>query len=407
MLLRLRFNSFSGGEMESSWRMLHCLLCLLCVLGATVKTNNSSDQMILSSKPRKLLPTLIDSPNGTLLDIHSKEGSHILFAEDAETYLTSPWLTQFLPAVDILAFVLGLPLNFLSVLIFVMKTKLWKPAVVYMLNLASADLLLVSVLPFKISYLLRGHNWVFGPTMCRLLTSTFFCNMYCSILLMTGISMDRFLAVVCPMKSLSWRTVRCASVVCFTIWLLAIAGTIPFLVFDHTHWIPQLNTTTCLDIINISVTVKFFSHYSFAISVLFFLIPLLISTACYMCIIRQLSLSSVMVKPGRKRRAIFLSGAVLCTFFLCFGPANILLLMQLFFPHQQLRSIFFAYTLTLSLSTLNCCINPLIYYYASSKGQSQVWSLLCHRKLLLVGKGSQTSSNTAPFPSGLDHSFHT
>ncbi|XP_007436706.1 proteinase-activated receptor 1-like [Python bivittatus] len=368
---------------------------------------DSSDQIILSSKPRKLLPTLIDSPNGAPLDIHNKEGNHILFSDDGDAYLTNPWLTQFLPVVDIIAFVLGLPLNMLAILIFVMKTKFRKPAVVYMFNLASADLLLLSVLPFKIAYLLRGHNWVFGPTMCQLATATFFCNMYCSILLMTAISIDRFLAVVYPMQSLSWRTVKCASVVCLTIWLLAIAGAIPLLVFDHTLWIPQLNITTCLNMLNISATVKFFSYYSFALSIFFFFIPLLISTTCYICIIRQLSLSRVMAKPGRKRRAILLSAAVMGTFLLFFGPPNILSLMQLFSPYHQLHSIFFAYMLSLCLSPFNCCFDPFIYYYASSECQRQVWRFLCHRRLLLVKKGSQTSSNIAPFPSGLEHSFHT
>lgn len=351
----------------------------------------SSDQIILSSKPRKFLLALINSTNGNLPDIHNKEGSPALFSDDVETYLINPWLTQFLPAVEILVFVLGVPLNVLAIHIFVMKTKLWKPAVVYMINLAFADLLVLSILPLKIAYLFRGHNWVFGSTMCQLVSSTFICNTYGSILLMTGISIDRFFALVCPMKSLSWRTARRASVVCFAIWLLAIVAASPLMVSNLTLWIPQMNITTCFEAQSISLSVEFFSYYLFALSTFFFFIPLLISTACYICIIRKLFLSRFMVQSGRKRRAIFLSTVVLCTFFLCFGPANILLLIQLFFPYEQLQSIFFAHMLSLSLSVLNCCLDPLIYYYASSECQRQVWSLLCPRKLLLDGKGSQTS----------------
>ncbi|XP_058024073.1 proteinase-activated receptor 1-like [Ahaetulla prasina] len=362
----------------------------------------SSDQIILSSKPRKLLPALIDSANGNLSDIHRKEESAILVDE---RYFTNLWVTHFLPVVDILVVVLGLPLNALAIHIFVTKTKLWKPAVVYMLNLAFADMLVLSILPFKISYLFSGHNWVFGSTMCQLATSTFICNMYCSVLLMTGISVDRFLALVCPMKSLSWRTARRASVICFAIWLLAIGGASPLLVFELTVWIPQMNITTCFETQNMSGSVEFFSYYLFVLSTFFFFIPLIISTACYICIIRRLFMSRFMVQRGRKRRAIFLSGIVLCTFFLCFGPANILLLMQFFFPSEQLQSIFFAHMISLSLSVLNCCLDPLIYYYASSECQRQVWSVLCSRKLLLVGKVSQTSSNIAPSPKGLDPSF--
>uniref|UniRef100_A0A8C5RQC1 G-protein coupled receptors family 1 profile domain-containing protein n=1 Tax=Laticauda laticaudata TaxID=8630 RepID=A0A8C5RQC1_LATLA len=271
----------------------------------------------------------------------------------------------------ILMLALGLPLNAL-------------PAVVYMLTLAFADLLMLSMLTLKITYLFSGHNWVFGSIMCQLASSTLTCNMYCSILLMTGISIDRFLALVCPMKSLSWCTARWAFVVCFAIWMLVIVGTSPLLVIDLTLWIPQMNISTCFEVQNMSASVDFFSYYLFTLSTFFFFIPLLISTTCYICIIRRLFLSKFMVQPGRKRRDIFLSSVVLYTFFPCFGPANILLLMQLFFPYEHLQSIFFAHMLSLSLSALNCCLDPLIYYYASSECQRQVCSVLCQTVVKVV-----------------------
>ncbi|XP_070593003.1 proteinase-activated receptor 1-like [Erythrolamprus reginae] len=342
---------------------------------------DSSDQTIVSSKR---WPTLINSTNGNLSDNNPKERSPIFFLGDLEKYFTNQWLTQFLPAFEALAFVLGLPLNGLAIHIFVTKTKLWKPAMVYMVNLAFSDLLMLSVLPLRIAYFFSGHNWVFGTMMCHLVAFIIFCNMYCSVLLMTGISVDRFLAFVCPMKSLPWRTVRRASVACFAIWLLAIVGASPLLVYDITLWIPQMNITSCFDAQTFSVSVEFYSYYLFALSIFFFFIPLLVTTACYICIIRQLLMSRFMVQPGRKRRAIFLTGVVLCTFFFCFGPANILLLMQLFFPSQQLQSIIFVYMLSLSLSAFNCCLDPLIYYYASSECQKQIWSVLCPGKLLLL-----------------------
>ncbi|XP_070593004.1 proteinase-activated receptor 1-like [Erythrolamprus reginae] len=390
---------------KKDWRNYSVFSLLGLRDGTKEKAKNSSDQITLSSKPRKRLPALINSTIGNLSDIHRKEGSPILLLGDVETYFTNQWLTQFLPAFEALVFVLGFPLNSLAIHIFVTKTKIWKPAMVYMLNLAFADLLMLSMLPLKITYLFSGHNWVFGTTMCQIVTSTLICNTYCSVLLMTGISVDRFLALVYPMKSLPWRTARRASVACFAIWLLAIVGASPVLAFDITLRIPQMNITTCFEAQTISASVEFINYYLFALSIFFFFIPLLISTACYICIIRQLLMSRFMVQQRRKRRAIFLSGIVLCTFFLCFGPANILLLMQLLFPYEQLQSIIFVYMLSLSLSAFNCCLDPLIYYYASSECQRQVWSVLCPGKLLLVGKDSQTSSKIAPYPKASDPSF--
>ncbi|XP_066468640.1 proteinase-activated receptor 1-like [Tiliqua scincoides] len=323
---------------------------------------------------------------------------------DTARYLTSRWLTRFVPSFQTLVVGFGLPLNIFAIFIFVVKIKPKNPAVVYMLNLALADVLLVSVLPFKISYRFSGNNWVLGPEMCRVVTTAFYCNMYCSILLMMAISIDRFLLVLYPMQSLLWRTPRRASVLCIAIWIIAVAGMIPLLTTEQTERMPQLNITTCHDVLDVFVVIGTYRYYTSALSVVFFFIPLIISTTCYVCIIRNLSSSNVVAKSDKKRRAILLSVAVLCSFIVSFGPTNVLLLVQsvCFSDHQHLESLHFAYMLAVGIGTINCCIDPLIYYYASSKCQRQVWKFLCckkHRE-----KGSETSgSQVTTFFSGLNH----
>ncbi|XP_060092563.1 proteinase-activated receptor 1-like [Heteronotia binoei] len=296
----------------------------------------------------------------------------------------------------------------MAIFMFVIKMKLKKPAVVYMFNLASADVLFASVLPFKISYHFSGHHWTFGPEMCRFVTATFFCNMYCSILLMTAISIDRFLAVVYPMQALSWRTVRGAFVVCCVIWLVAIAGVIPLVITEQTKRIPQLNITTCLDVLDVSIVMKMFHYYFPALSFFFFFIPVIISTTCYVCIIKKLNSSKITAtKPGKKRRAKLLSAAVLCSFIFCFGPTNVLVVVQSFFfpPDQPLKSVSYAIMLAICMGTINCCIDPLIYYYACSECRKKVKKLLCLKEHSELGKGSQTtSSRMGTFSNDLNHS---
>lgn len=317
-------------------------------------------------------------------------------------YLTSQWLTRFVPSLHTLVVGFSLPLNILAIYILVVKIKPMKPARVYMLNLASTDVLFVSVLPLKISYHFSGNNWMLGSEMCRFLTATFYCNMYCSILLMTAISVDRFLALVYPMQSLSWRTLRRASVLCCAIWITAIAATIPLLITEQTKMIPQLNITTCHDVLDAFVIMETFRYYASALSVIFFFTPLIISTTCYVCIIRNLSSSNVAAKPKKRRRAILLSIAVLCAFMVSFGPTNVLLLVRnVRFSHDQhLEMLHFAYLLAVGVGTLNCCIDPVIYYYASSKCQREVRNILCCKKQL--EQRSNTSSKVMTFSSGFD-----
>ncbi|XP_003470285.2 proteinase-activated receptor 1 [Cavia porcellus] len=299
-------------------------------------------------------------------------------SEDASGYLTSSWLTRFVPFVYTTVVLVSLPLNLLAIAVFVLKMKVKKPAVVYMLHLAMADVLFVSVLPFKISYYFSGSDWKFGSEMCRFTTAAFYGNMYASVMLMTAISVDRFLAVVYPIQALSWRTLGRASFTSLAIWAMAIAGVLPLLLREQTVQVPGLNITTCHDVLNETLLEGFYAYYFSAFSAVFFFVPLIISSICYVSIIRCLSASTV-ASQSNKSRAVFLSAAVFCIFLICFGPTNILLITHyLFLSHSPAtEAAYFAYLLCVCVSSVSCCIDPLIYYYASSECQRHLYSILC------------------------------
>ncbi|XP_042309170.1 proteinase-activated receptor 1 isoform X1 [Sceloporus undulatus] len=302
--------------------------------------------------------------------------------KDTEQYLTGGWLTLFVPSLYTLVAIVSLPLNITTILVFLTKMKMKKPAVVYMFNLAFADVLFASMLPFKIAYHFSGNNWVFGPEMCRFVTATFYCNMYCSILLVMVISIDRFLAVVYPMESLSWRTLNRASVVCIAIWLVAITGVIPLVITEQTQKIPDLSITTCYDVLDKGKLQGYYFIFFTVFSSLFFFVPLIICSACYISIIWCLSSSDIAAKQSKKTRALLLSVAVFSIFVLCFGPTNVLLLVHyIHFSYKSYTgSIYFAYLLCVCISSVSCCIDPLIYCYASSECQRHLSNMLCCKK---------------------------
>ncbi|XP_009635564.1 proteinase-activated receptor 1 [Egretta garzetta] len=339
---------------------------------------------------------------------------HRTVSMQTKQYLTSPWLTRFVPSVYTLVVVLSLPLNITAILVFLKKMKIEKPAVVYMLNLALADVLFVSVLPFKIAYHFSGNNWFFGPQMCRFITAAFYCNMYCSIMLMTSISFDRFLAVVYPMQSLGWRTLTRASLICFIIWLVAITGVIPFLIREQTVEIPKLNITTCHDVLEESELHGYYLHFFSIFSSMFFVVPFIISTVCYVCIIRCLSSSTIVEKQNKKTRALLLCVAVFSVFVICFGPTNVLLLIHYigFSYDNSLEYLYFAYLLCVCISSVSCCIDPFIYYYASSQYQRQLFSLFHCKKTLnpnssnSSGQSVSTTSRRATCSSNVNNSVY-
>ena len=318
----------------------------------------------------------------------------------ASGYLTSAWLTVFVPSVYTGVFLVGLPLNVVAALVFVLKMKVKKPAVVYMLHLAVADVLFACVLPFKISYYFSGSDWRFGSALCRFVTAAFYGNMYASIMLMTAISADRFLAVVYPIQSLSWRTLRRAAVICLAVWALAVAGVLPLLLREQAARVPGLNITTCHDVLDRTLLEGYYSYYFSAFAAVFFFVPLGLSTVCYVSIIRCLS-SSTAANQSKKSRALLLSAAVFCVFILCFGPTNVLLLLHYAFlsPDSGTEAAYFAYLLCVCVSSVSCCIDPLIYYYASSECQRHLSAILRCKE---SADPSSSNSSGQLMPSKLD-----
>lgn len=68
----------------------------------------------------------------------------------------------------------------------------WNTSLIYMVNLATTDLMYGLSLPFLVaSYMLRDR-WVFGDFMCRLVRFLFYFNLYCSIFFLTCISVHRY-----------------------------------------------------------------------------------------------------------------------------------------------------------------------------------------------------------------------
>ncbi|XP_068127824.1 proteinase-activated receptor 1-like [Hyperolius riggenbachi] len=299
---------------------------------------------------------------------------------DAKSHLSRNLLNRFVPSVYTLVVAVSLPTNVMAIIMFVFITKISSPVVVYMLNLAVADVLFVSVLPLNIAYRFSGSNWTLGDGVCRFVTAAFYCNMYCSILLMTSISVDRFLAVAYPLLSPSWRTNKRAWLVCFFMWVISITSTLPLLLKQQTLYISELGITTCHDVLYLEHLQNFYLYYFTTFSAVLFFLPLVITTICYIGIIRRLSIKNI-ENSGKKARAVLLCIVVLITFLVCFAPTNIILFIHyLYFSNGSDESLYFAYILCVCISSISCCLDPLIYYYASSTCQQYVYSLLSCKK---------------------------
>ena len=151
---------------------------------------------------------------------------------------TAPGPPGFLPAVAaiiipvIYAAVCGVGLagNTLVIYVVLRYTRSESVTNIYILNLAIADELFMLGLPF-----LAAQNallsWPFGTLVCRVVMTVDAINQFTSIFCLTVMSIDRYLAVVHPIRSAGWRRPRVARTVNGTVWAMSFVVVLPVVAF--------------------------------------------------------------------------------------------------------------------------------------------------------------------------------
>ncbi|XP_059729940.1 proteinase-activated receptor 2-like isoform X1 [Haemorhous mexicanus] len=347
-----------------------CLMLLFCVLLGVAATAEENDG---SSKPKGRSFIGYKVPNAN----NSEELYEV--DEFVAEVLTGKLTTVFIPIIYIFVFIIGLPSNAMALWVFFFRTKKKHPAVIYMVNLALADLLFVVWFPLKISYHLNGNNWLFGESLCKVFVGFFYGNMYCSILFMTCLSVQRYWVVVNPIVH-SKKKSEIALGISIAIWILILLGTIPLYLVNQTAYISNLNITTCHDVLPENVSAHDMFSYFLSLAIGLFLIPAIITAVAYILMIKTLSASIIDVSTGKKRkRAIKLIIVVLSLYLICFTPSNVLNVVHYSVLKAYSQShLYVWYIIALCLSALNSGIDPFIYYYISKDFRDNLkYALLC------------------------------
>ncbi|XP_012316594.2 G-protein coupled receptor 20 [Aotus nancymaae] len=276
-----------------------------------------------------------------------------LFAQlDEELHGAFPGLWLALMAVHGAIFLVGLVLNGLALYVFCCRTRAKTPSVIYTINLVVTDLLVGLSLPtrFAVYYGARGCLRCAFPHVLG-----YFLNMHCSILFLTCICVDRYLAIVQPEGSRRCRQPACARAVCAFVWLAA--GVVTLSVLGVTGSQP------CCRV--------------FALTVLEFLLPLLVIsvfTGRIMCALSRPGL----LRQGRQRRvrAMQLLLTVLIIFLVCFTPFHARQVAVALWPDMPRHASLVVYHVAVTLSSLNSCMDPIVYCFVTSGFQATVRGLL-------------------------------
>ncbi|XP_069786463.1 mu-type opioid receptor-like [Narcine bancroftii] len=247
--------------------------------------------------------------------------------------------------------------------VIVRYTKMKTATNIYIFNLALADALATSTLPFQSINYLMG-SWPFGKLLCKVVLSIDYYNMFTSIFTLTTMSMDRYIAVCHPVKALDFRTTHNAKVINVCIWILSSTIGLPVMImattlvhngqlectlkFPHPHWYWDNLLKICV--------------FIFA-----FVMPVLIITVCYGLMI--LRLKSVRILSGSRgkdrnlRRITRMVLVVVMVFIVCWMPIHVYVILRalVVIPSTILDMVAWHFCITLGYT--NSCLNPVLYAY--------------------------------------------
>ncbi|XP_076863955.1 G-protein coupled receptor 20 [Brachyhypopomus gauderio] len=258
-----------------------------------------------------------------------------------------------LMVVNSLMFALGLVLNSLALYVFCTGTKSRTAPVIYTINLAVADLLVALSLPARIALYYSGGACV----ACSYVhTFSYFVNMYCSILFLTSICVDRYVAVVWAAGAAArCRSPAAARAVSAAVWLFAVVVTYTF----QTTAL-EFGGSTCCHLPAL-----------FALTVLEFVLPLLVIAGFTARAACALAAGALMPQSrGRRARAVRLLLAVLAVFTVCFAPFHVREAMLYFHLGGSREQHVVAYHTTVTLSSLNSCLDPVVYCFVPDNFRS-------------------------------------
>lgn len=287
----------------------------------------------------------------------------MLYNTTEDYYMLPEFLTPEIQPIQIAALVfyglvvlLGVPGNALVVWVtgFCMPrsvTSLW------FLNLALADLLCCLSIPLLMVPLAHDDHWHFGPLACTLVKSLFHLVMYCSVLQLVLISVDRWLLVSRPVWCQNNRRPRRGALGCVAVWCLALIGSIPQ--FVYTREIKAGDVKRECQTVNTFLSARLVTSYRFLVG---FFLPFLVIVVCHWVVYRRAE-SGLSRARTRSKRTLRVILAVVLSFFLCWLPLHIVDFLLLVTPRNSPHSpsVYLAHVLALCLAYFNSCLNPLLY----------------------------------------------
>ncbi|XP_029014993.1 somatostatin-like receptor F_48D10.1 isoform X1 [Betta splendens] len=321
-----------------------------------------------------------------LPNVSSNQSSQSLPFQGSSTVITA--------IISLSVFIVGLTGNTLAIYVVLRYAKMKTVTNIYILNLAVADELYIVGLPFLTTQNVLSF-WPFGSFLCRLVMTADSLNQFTSIFCLTVMSVDRYLAVVHPIRSTKWRHPRVAKVVSAAMWAVSFVVVLPVVIFSDVQdtfyscnmiW-PEPTHVWSTAFILYTATVGFFG-------------PLLIICLCYLLIIIKVKSSGARAGFTKRRRSerkvTRMVVVIVVVFVLCWLPFFIINMVNLVVIIPESSATAGVYFFSVILSYANSCANPVLYGFLSDNFKQSFRKVLCLRGMRCKANGVDDSDPSAP-----------
>ncbi|XP_076602348.1 G-protein coupled receptor 183-A [Chaetodon auriga] len=305
-----------------------------------------------------------------------------------------------------IVFIVGLLGNSLALHVIRPNLKKMNSTTLYSLNLVISDILFTLSLPLRIAYYALGFHWPLGEALCKTSGLIFYINTYAGVNFMTCLSVDRFIAVVLPLRFARLRKVSNVRYICVGVWLLVLAQTLPLLSMQMTNKEPD-GYITCMEYPNFE-KVDHIATVLIGAVFLGYVIPVVTILVCYSILCTKLHFTAknnhLTEKSGRSRKAIGVICCVALVFVLCYSPYHIDLLQYMIrklvsSPDcADLTAFQVSLHITVCLMNLNSSLDPFIYFFACKGYKRKLLKLL----KLQVSMSFSSAVRTSPEGSSKD-----